>query len=251
MSNARLLEMVGITKSFGPVTALQNANFHADHKEIVGLVGDNGAGKSTLIKILSGVHRPDKGDIFLEGTRVHFSSPNDSRAMGIETIYQDLALVEDLRIYRNLFLAREITKSYLGMRLLDDKKMRKESERAMEGLRIPIGSVNQVVRTLSGGQRQCVAVARSIYFDSKLFAMDEPTAALGVAESHEVLDLIKDLKKRGKSCIVITHNLHHIFSVCDRITVLRKGQVVGDYVTKDTSVEEVEGVILGKEMREF
>jgi simple sugar transport system ATP-binding protein len=253
MEDTALVKMAGITKTFGPVVALEDVDFHVDHQEIVGLVGDNGAGKSTLIKILAGVHRADKGHIYMDGSKVSFSSPMDARENGIETIYQDLALVEDLRIYRNIFLAREIVKSYLGIKLLDDKKMAQESVRALQGLSIAIpGSVRQPVRTLSGGQRQCVAVARSIYFDARVFAMDEPTAALGVAESREVLELIKDLKNRGKSCIVITHNLHHIFSVCDRITVLCKGKVVGDYTTKDTTMDEVEDAILGKGlMREF
>jgi len=244
-----IVKLVGISKSFGPVKALQDVDFHADHGEIVGLVGDNGAGKSTLIKILSGVHPADKGETYFEGKKVVLSSPIDARNLGIETIYQDLALVEDLPIYRNIFLARELTNRHLGfLRLLDDKKMQAEAVKTLGTLHIDCGTVEQTVRHLSGGQRQCVSLARSIYYNARLLAMDEPTAALGVAESTEVLNLIKHLKEQGRSVIVVTHNLNHIFSVCDRISVLRKGKMVGSRYTKDTTINEITDMILGRGM---
>jgi len=242
-----IVNLVGISKSFGPVRAVQDVDFHVGQSEIVGLVGDNGAGKSTLIKILSGVHQADKGEIYYEGEKVVISSPIEARNMGIETIYQDLALVEDLPIYRNIFLARELKNRYLGfLKLLDDKKMQVEAEKTLETLHIDCGEVDQTVRHLSGGQRQCVSLARSIYYDAKLLAMDEPTAALGVAESTEVLNLIRNLKEQGRSVIVVTHNLNHIFSVCDRISVLRRGKMVGSRYTKETTTDEITDMILGR-----
>lgn len=247
METVPLVRMEGMSKAFERVRALEEVDLHVDRREILGLVGDNGAGKSTLIKILSGVHPADKGEIYFEGKRVHIADPMQARELGIETIYQDLALVDDLKIYRNIFLAREFKKRYLGIvRLLDEGKMKSEAEGVLKRLGIEIASTDDTVRTLSGGQKQCVALARSVYFDAKLLVMDEPTAALGVAESTLVLDMMRNLKEHGKSVIVITHNLAHIFSVCDRIMVLQHGRKVGERYTRDTSVDEITDMIIGR-----
>jgi ABC-type sugar transport system ATPase subunit len=241
-----LLEAVNISKNFGSVRALDGVNFSVHHQEIVGLLGDNGAGKSTLVKVISGVHPPDGGEIFMEGVKTKLSSPALARRMGIETIYQDLALVDDLSIYRNMFLAREIKKRYLGLfNFLDDKRMQKEALNGLDSLKIGISTVRDPVRYLSGGQRQSVSTARAILTDAKLFLMDEPTAALGVAESRQVLKIIRELKDKGRSVVVIAHNIRHIMSICDRLVILRRGKLVGDMPAKGLTVDDVEEVIIG------
>ena len=235
-----VLEMSNISKSFGAVTALVDVSIKLRQGEVLALVGDNGAGKSTLIKILSGFHQPDTGTIVSQGKEVRFASPRDARAEGIETVYQDLALIGDLSVFHNMFLGREYHKRILGLNLLDNRKMREQAQIYLDTLGISIPSVNSTVDLLSGGQRQCIAVARSIYASPKILVLDEPLAALGVRESAHVLGLIQNLRQqRQVSVILIVHNYNQIFEVCDRINFLHSGEVALDASTADTSEEEL------------
>lgn len=235
-----VLEMSNISKSFGAVTALVDVSIKLRQGEVLALVGDNGAGKSTLIKILSGFHQPDTGTIVSQGKEVRFASPRDARAQGIETVYQDLALVGDLSVFHNMFLGREYHKRVLGLNLLDNRKMREQAQLYLDTLGISIPSVNSTVDLLSGGQRQCIAVARSIYSSPKILVLDEPLAALGVRESAHVLGLIQNLRRqRQVSVILIVHNYNQIFEVCDRINFLHSGEVALDASTSETSEEEL------------
>jgi simple sugar transport system ATP-binding protein len=235
-----VLEMTNISKSFGAVTALVDVSIKLRRGEVLALVGDNGAGKSTLIKILSGFHQPDTGTIVSQGKEVRFASPRDARAQGIETVYQDLALIGDLSVFHNMFLGREYHKRFLGLNLLDNRKMREQAQLYLDTLGITIPSVNSTVDLLSGGQRQCIAVARSIYSSPKILVLDEPLAALGVRESAHVLGLIQNLRQqRQVSVILIVHNYNQIFEVCDRINFLHSGEVALDASTADTSEEEL------------
>jgi len=235
-----ILEMNHISKSFGAVTALVDVSIKLRQGEVLALVGDNGAGKSTLIKILSGFHHPDSGKIFYHGKEVHFGSPRDARAQGIETVYQDLALINDLSIYHNMFLGREYHKRILGLKLLDNRRMRDLAQTYLNSLGIQIPSVNSTVDLLSGGQRQSVAVARSIYSSPTILVLDEPLAALGVREGAHVLGLIQNLRRqRSVSIILIVHNYNQVFEVCDRINFLHSGEVVLDASTSQTSEEEL------------
>ncbi|MER9565552.1 ATP-binding cassette domain-containing protein [Mesorhizobium sp. M0571] len=235
-----ILEMSHISKSFGAVTALVDVSIKLRQGEVLALVGDNGAGKSTLIKILSGFHQPDTGTITSQGKEVRFASPRDARAQGIETVYQDLALVGDLSVFHNMFLGREYHKRILGLNLLDNKKMREQAQLYLDTLGISIPSVNSTVDLLSGGQRQCIAVARSIYSSPKILVLDEPLAALGVREIAHVLGLIQNLRQqRQVSVILIVHNYNQIFEVCDRINFLHSGEVALDASTSETSEEEL------------
>ncbi|HMG51451.1 MAG TPA: ATP-binding cassette domain-containing protein [Inquilinus sp.] len=235
-----ILEMSHISKGFGAVTALVDVSIKLRQGEVLALVGDNGAGKSTLIKILSGFHQPDTGTITSKGKEVRFASPRDARSHGIETVYQDLALVGDLSVFHNMFLGREYKKRVLGLNLLDNQKMRELSRQYLDNLGISIPSVNSTVDLLSGGQRQCVAVARSIYASPSILILDEPLAALGVRESAHVLGLIQKLRReRNVSVILIVHNYNQIFEVCDRINFLHAGEIVFDASTSETSEEEL------------
>ena len=235
-----VLEMSNISKSFGAVTALVDVSIKLRQGEVLALVGDNGAGKSTLIKILSGFHQPDTGTIVSQGNEVRFASPRDARAQGIETVYQDLALIGDLSVFHNMFLGREYHKRFLGLNLLDNRKMREQAQLYLDTLGISIPSVNSTVDLLSGGQRQCIAVARSIYSSPKILVLDEPLAALGVRESAHVLGLIQNLRQqRQVSVILIVHNYNQIFEVCDRINFLHSGEIALDASTADTSEEEL------------
>lgn len=241
------VEMRGIVKNFGPVQALRGVDLRLGRREVLGLVGDNGAGKSTLMKVLTGVHQPDGGQILFEGRPVHFSSPHDSRIVGIEMVYQDLALAGNLAVDGNIFLGREKTRPYLGglVNLLDHKGMAHEAIRLLERLKIDIKSVDYRVETLSGGQRQAVAIGRSAGFEAKVVIMDEPTAALAVKEVSKVLDLIHGLKDHDVAVILISHRLQDIFAVCDRIMVLRQGQVVGNTPKSQTNMDEIVALITG------
>ena len=246
-----ILEMCHISKTFGAVTALVDVSIKLRQGEVLALVGDNGAGKSTLIKILSGFHQPDTGTIISKGKQVHFGSPRDARAHGIETVYQDLALIGDLSVYHNMFLGREYHKRILGVKLLDNGKMRDLAKTYLETLGIGIPSVNSTVDLLSGGQRQSVAVARSIYSSPTVLVLDEPLAALGVREGANVLGLIQNLRRqRTVSIILIVHNYNQVFEVCDRINFLHSGEIVLDASTSDTTEEELIRVVksgLGRE----
>jgi simple sugar transport system ATP-binding protein len=246
-----ILEMCHISKTFGAVTALVDVSIKLRQGEVLALVGDNGAGKSTLIKILSGFHQPDSGTIVSKGKEVHFGSPRDARAHGIETVYQDLALIGDLSVYHNMFLGREYHTRILGLKLLDNRKMRDLAKTYLDTLAIEIPSVNSMVDLLSGGQRQSVAVARSIYSSPTVLVLDEPLAALGVREGAHVLGLIQNLRRqRNVSIILIVHNYNQVFEVCDRINFLHSGEIVLDASTSDTTEEELIRIVksgLGRE----
>lgn len=246
-ANGPLMAMRGIVKNFGPIQALRGVDLHLNRNEVLGLVGDNGAGKSTLMKVLTGVHQPDAGQIFLNDRPVKFSSPHDSRAAGIEMVYQDLALAGNLHVAGNIFLGRELTRSYLGglIRLLDHGQMLHQAADLLERLKIEIESVEFRVETLSGGQRQAVAIGRSAGFEAQIVVMDEPTAALAVREVGKVLDLIHGLKEHNVAVILISHRMQDIFAVCDRIAVLRQGRKVGDMARAETSMDEIVALITG------
>lgn len=241
-----LVRMVQICKSFGPVRALHNVNLTLYPRQVLGLVGDNAAGKSTLMKTLTGAYQPDSGEIYLEGRRVRFASPADSRAAGIEMVYQDLALAGNLTVTGNIFLGHELTRNQLGLfRFLDDKKMEHEAADLLQRLRIEIRSLRLRVENLSGGQRQSVAIARATAFNAKVIVMDEPTASLAVREVGKVLDLITTLREHGVAVILISHRLQDIFAVSDRIMVLRHGEVAGDVQTARTNMDEIVGMMVG------
>lgn len=231
-----LVVMTGIEKRFGNLLALKSINFTIPKQCIVGLLGDNGAGKSTLIKILIGLVKPTRGDIYLEGRRVSFKSPSDARKAGIEIVYQDLALVKIMNIYRNFFLGREITSS---RGFLDIDKMNKISQESITNIGVKVKDLNVPASCLSGGQQQAIAMGRAYYFGAKLLLLDEPTAALSIKESNKVLDLILDAKNRGLSVVFITHNIHHVYPVADKLTILSHGEKLGDFDKKDVSPEYV------------
>jgi ABC-type sugar transport system ATPase subunit len=243
-----LLEVRDVVKRFGGLVAVDHVSMGVGAGEVVGLLGDNGAGKSTLIKVISGVYRADEGTILFQGAPVHIASPMDALACGIETIYQDLALAENLDTPANIFLGREKLKRWLGvLPVLDHAYMREESHKVLRRLDIEIPSLANRIRALSGGQRQAVAISRSIYWDAKLLIMDEPTAALGVAEQKKVLDLVNRLKGQGIGVIVISHQMHDVFSVADRLIIMRRGEKVAELITRDTDPDEVVSLIVGAE----
>lgn len=222
-----VLETRGLVKHYGHVVALDGTDFEVYPGEIMAVIGDNGAGKSTLIQALSGALQPDSGEIFLNGERIHFSSPHDARRKGIETVYQTLAVAPNMNIYENLFLGRELVRPNIFgflLRMLDKKRMLQEATTHMQALKFDIQSMKQQVSTLSGGQRQGVAVARSAAFAQKVIIMDEPTAALGVKESGMVLDLIRKVRDRGLPVILVSHNMPHVWELADRIHIQRLGK---------------------------
>jgi ABC-type sugar transport system ATPase subunit len=242
-----LIEARGITRSFGRVVALRSADFAAWPGEVSALVGDNGAGKSTLIKIFSGALQPDSGELLLDGQPIHISSPAEARQLGIETVYQDLALAPSLDVASNLFLGREARQRGLlgALGFLDDRLMRKRAQEEMANLQIGLSSVRQPVLTLSGGQRQAIAVARAVAWGKRIVIMDEPTAALGVRESRMVLQLIKRIKETGVAVIMISHNLPEVFEVADRITILRLGRTVRQMRREEASMDDVVAFMTG------
>ncbi len=245
---AYLLEVRNVVKRFGGLTAVDNVSMGVNAGEVVGLLGDNGAGKSTLIKVISGVYRADEGEIFYKGEEAHIETPMDALAMGIETIYQDLALAENLDTSANIFLGRERMKKWLGLiPVLDLEAMRVESRKVLEKLDIEIPSLKNRIRALSGGQRQAVAISRSIYWDAKFIIMDEPTAALGVAEQKKVLETVNLLKSHGIGVIVISHQMHDVFSVADRLVIMRRGRKVAERLTRETNADEIVSLIVGAE----
>ena len=239
-----------VSKKYGTVVALDNADLELYPGEVLGVIGDNGAGKSTLIKVLCGAVKPDNGEILLDGKNVSFTSPIEARTLGIETVYQNLALSPALSITDNMFLGREIRqKGFLGkfFRFLDSKAMADEARKRLSDLGLlTIQNINQLVETLSGGQRQGVAVARATSFGTKVVIMDEPTAALAIKEVGKVLDLINSLKKTGVGVIVISHRMDDIFAVCDRVTALFQGTNFAEAELSKTSRDEVIGWIMGK-----
>jgi fructose transport system ATP-binding protein len=243
-----VLQARGLVKRYGQVTALDGADFELLPGEILAVIGDNGAGKSTLIKALSGALIPDEGDILLDGAAVKFHSPMDARRLGIETVYQDLAVAPAMSIAENLFLGRELRRpGILGslLRILDKKKMLAQTVAYMKDLQIGISSMRQAVETLSGGQRQGVAVARSAAFARHVVIMDEPTAALGVKESNMVLSLIRRVRDRGLPVILISHNMPHVFEVADRIHIQRLGKRVAVVKPQDTKMSDAVAIMTG------
>jgi simple sugar transport system ATP-binding protein len=242
-----LLEARGLTKVFGHVHALRSADFAVHRGEVAALIGDNGAGKSTLVKALAGVTRPDAGEIRLDGNPVRFTSPVDAQRMGIETVYQDLALAADLDAVANLYLGREVRRGgllgWLGM--LDQEAMRRRSVEAFGELGIQLPDLMAPARSLSGGQRQSVAVARAVAWASKVVFMDEPTAALGVVQRRQVLDVIRRVRDRGVAVVLISHNMPEVLAVSDRVEVLRLGRRVAQFATARTSVEELVSAMTG------
>jgi len=245
--NDVILRAKEIEKRFGRVVALRGVSYELRHGEVHAIVGDNGAGKSTLIKIISGVHPPDAGTIVLEGNEVTIPSPRAARELGIETVYQDLSLADELDAATNLFLGREellpAPLSWFGF--LDKKKMRRRAAEEINRLKVGIPSVQQPVLNFSGGQRQSIAVARAIAWGRRIVILDEPTAALGVRESQMVLGMIRELREHGLSVMMISHNLPEVFLVADRITVLRLGRTISVLETKDSSVEAVVAMMTG------
>lgn len=244
-----VLEVRNIVKRFGGLVAVNRVSMEVYPGEVVGLLGDNGAGKSTLIKVVSGVYRPDEGQIFFEGREVRITSPMDAIRLGIETIYQDLALAENLNVYSNIFLGRERLKKLLNLiPVLDHEYMLRESRKVLDRLGIEIPSLRNKIKTLSGGQRQSVAISRSIYWNAKLLIMDEPTAALGVTEQRKVLNLVRTLSSQGVAVIIISHQLYDIFQVAHRLVVLRRGEKVGERLTHETNPDEIVSLMVGAEL---
>ncbi|RFB76534.1 ATP-binding cassette domain-containing protein [Methylovirgula sp. 4M-Z18] len=247
MNNATpLLEVRNLAKHFGAVKALDSCSLLVRPGEVVALAGDNGAGKTTMIKAISGVYPPTAGEILIEGRTVAFSSPQDARAKGIETIYQDLALADNLTIGANIFLGREPMKRMFGfLPVLDRKAMAKAAENTMALLDFHVKRLDAPVSNFSGGQRQAVAIGRAVYWNAKILIMDEPTAALGVPEQRKVVALIQSLKAQGRGVIFISHNLQDIFAVSDRIVVLRRGIVAGERKISETNHDEVVKLMIG------
>lgn len=241
-----ILRVQNLTKSFGSVKALNNVSFDVYEDEVIGIVGDNGAGKSTLIKILSGNFSPDSGAIYLGDKEVHFKSPSDSRSVGIETVYQDLALCENLDGVANMFIGREITRNYFGFKILQEPEMAKKAKECVEKIGTNFPSITESVAHLSGGQRQAIALSRFVAWGQSLILLDEPTAALGVRETNHVLDLVaKTRKEKGVSMILISHNMQHVFQIADRIIVMRLGEVVGIREKCKTDPDEIVSLITG------
>jgi D-xylose transport system ATP-binding protein len=232
-----VLELKGVSKHFGAVQALYQVDFHVSAGEVMALVGDNGAGKSTLIKCIAGIYPIDSGEVLFDGKEVHIHGPKEAADLGIEVVYQDLALADNLDVVQNMFLGREETQ---GLMRLDETKMEKRAADTLKSLSVTtIRSVRQTVAGLSGGQRQSVAVAKAVMWNSRLVILDEPTAALGVAQTRQVLELVKRLGEQGLAVILISHNLHDIFEVADNITVLRLGQNVAEYKRTETNQQQV------------
>jgi D-xylose transport system ATP-binding protein len=237
VTDTSLLQLRRITKSFGSVQALTDVDFEVRHGEVMALVGDNGAGKSTLIKCVAGTHTPDSGEILFEGNEVSIHGPKDAARLGIEVVYQDLALCDNLDVVQNMYLGRE---AHNWFQQLNEPTMESKTAETLKTLAVTtIRSIRQPVATLSGGQRQSVAVARAVMWNSKLVILDEPTAALGVAQTEQVLALVRRLAEQGLGVVIISHNLHDIFETANRITVLRLGRNVGVYEREKTTQQEV------------
>ena len=237
------LRVEHLAKRFGGVTALRDVSLHLGRGEVLGLIGDNGAGKSTLIKIICGFHQPDAGRILVNGEEVVIRSVDQARALGIDTVYQDLALVNELTVYHNMFLNRELVR----WPLLSNRRMRHLARTHLDDMGVNIPSVDVEVAKLSGGQRQAIAVARSVYSDARILLLDEPLAAMGAKEGALILDLVRDLKAKGDvSVIIIAHNYGQILEVCDRINLLQHGSITFDKPTSETSVQELTDLVVAE-----
>jgi ribose transport system ATP-binding protein len=245
MKNNPILGVKELSKRFGGVHALEKVSLELYAGEVLALAGDNGAGKSTLIKTISGVHKPDEGTISYDGKRVTFENPQQAREHGIETIYQDLALADNLDAGANVFLGREVMKRVLGLPMVDRTRMRNEAAETLKVLDIRIDRLDLPLRSMSGGQRQAVAIGRAIHWKAKVLIMDEPTAALGVPEQRKVKALTRSLKQSGVGVVFISHNLVDIFDVCDRIVVLRRGIVAGERLISNTNPDEIVRLMVG------
>jgi simple sugar transport system ATP-binding protein len=245
---AVILETRGIERTYGHVVALNGCDFTVTEGEITALIGDNGAGKSTLIKILSGAEQPNAGQVFLEGEEVNFKSPADARARGIETVFQDLALCQHLNAVQNMYLGREIHRSSLLGRLgfLDVAKMRVGSDQGFKDLGATVPSLSTRVGSMSGGQKQSIAVARSAAWASKVIFLDEPTAALGVVQTNNVLNLVRRVRDKGIGVVFISHSMPEVLEVSDRIQVMRRGKIIANYKTEETNLEELVGAMTGR-----
>ncbi len=241
--------MENIVKRFGTITALNGVDFTVNQQEVVGLLGDNGAGKSTLIKVLTGVYPPTSGKIYFEGKPVAISSPRVARALGIETCYQDLALVPLMSITRNFFLGREVQHQLGPIRWLDLPEMDRRSREALRDIGIHIRSPREKVGKLSGGERQSIAIGRARHFGARLLILDEPTSALSVGETHKVLNYTLKAKERGLSVIFITHNVGHVYQVADRFVIIRRGEMVGTYGRDEVDESDIADLITGERER--
>jgi simple sugar transport system ATP-binding protein len=243
-----VLRVEHIAKRFGPVTALRDVNLHLREGEVLGLLGDNGAGKSTLIKIICGFQKPDSGRIFLHGDEVELKSVDDARSRGIETVYQDLALIDELSVFHNMFLRREQVHSPLP--LLANHLMRRDTRKALDDIGINIPRIDVPVARLSGGQRQAIAVARTANSDADILLLDEPLAAMGAKEGSMILDLVARLKREGRvSIVMILHNYIHVLEACDRVNMIQDGVIALDKQTADTSVEELTEIVVNEYRR--
>ena len=234
-----ILEMKDVSKCFGEVEALRHVNFAVGRNEIVGLLGDNGAGKSTLIKIVTGYHRPDSGEIYFNGQKWTDVSVAKARELGIETVYQERALADQQPLWRNIFMGRELADQF---GFLDVRKMKQETRNLMigsMGFTSSAVSPDSIVRTFSGGEKQGVAIVRALYFQAELIILDEPTMGLSLSETKKLLDFVRDIKQAGKACIFIDHNVFHVYSVADRVVVLDRGAVAGEFFTKDITLDQL------------
>ena len=238
-----LISMVEIQKSFGKVNVLKGVNFEVGKNEIVGLVGDNGAGKSTLIKILTGVHQPNGGEIYFKGEKITIHSVARSRELGIETVYQEQALSEQQTMWRNIFMGREITNRFGFLKVEEEKKETEDILRKQMGFTSKAITTDSIVKSLSGGEKQGIAIGRALYFNADLIILDEPTMGLSLAETRKVLDFVKNIKEKGKSSIFISHNIYYVYPVADRFVILDRGNVAGRFlkaeITQDELVEKM------------
>lgn len=240
---APLLETRGVTKRYGNLEALRGVDFHIGTNEIVALLGDNGAGKSTLVKLLSGINPPTSGDVYANGSKVTINTRQESEEIGIETIYQDMAVVDDMEIWRNMFLGRELRNALGFLREAEMKAI--TMEELSSGVDISgIDSADQLVGSLSGGQKQAVAIARAVHFRKSILLLDEPTSALSVRETNKLLDYISNLRGRGTSAVFVTHNIYHAYEICDRFVVMSHGTKVHDIAKDDTSVDELTQMVI-------
>ncbi|WP_375451355.1 ATP-binding cassette domain-containing protein [uncultured Devosia sp.] len=243
-----VLEARHIARHFGAVIALADASLTLNKNEVLGLVGDNGAGKSTLLKILSGIVSASSGEVLVDGAPIQLRRAQDAMDAGIETVYQDLALVDTMTAYQNVYLGREeISKNPVArfFNLVDDRQMRQRAREVLDSLQVKIPSINVTVKGMSGGQRQCLAIARALLWGRRIVILDEPTAALGVRETGQVLDVIRELRKQDVSVIIVSHNMAQLMTVADRITVMRLGRSIATRTVKDTQVSEIVGLITG------
>jgi D-xylose transport system ATP-binding protein len=240
-----LLRVESIARHFGAVTALDGVSFDIHAGEVLALLGDNGAGKSTLIKIIAGSDRPSAGRLTFDGREVHFSSPADAKALGIETVYQDLSLCPNVDVVGNFFMGRELVRKALGLAWLREREMERVTAEALAGIGTRLPNIRARVETLSGGQRQAIELCRFVHFGGRLVLLDEPFAALGVAQTRKGLELVETVKRRGVAVVVITHNVLHALQVADRIVVLRRGRVAGVRLRRDTGHDEIVELITG------